>query len=395
MLGILRGVNQWTLVLLLGMALALAYPASSYSAYSAPAGVGPLAYWEHFEVPGYSEARLQAFRRVVSSVARPITVRRDRPVRIALIFPSMDLSDAWARGHAGLVKRIRELQIPNVVDTFGSTHDDHARQLSHIETAIARNYDYIIVGPTEILVQMSAIEEAIRSRNSKVIVWNSTTPLRTWGTERFPGGRQPLAYVGFSHSEGGDVLGRYFVERLRREVRGTPKVAHIRGIPGITDDQRTGAAKRHFTAAGFQIVHETFANWRRDLGYNATLNIVGAFPDVNHIHIVSTAMAVGAAEALAELGRYGRILINGWGGGAEEQAHLLRRGLAATVLRMQDDWGVALAEAIKYDLEGRPDLVPLVFAGEMRLVDDKVSKEAIDEILQYAFRYSGDLREYR
>jgi autoinducer 2-binding protein LuxP len=351
-------------------------------------------YWEHYEVPGFDEAVFEAFREVVRADAVPIAVDVEE-ITIALIFPSLDLSDAWARGHAGLVGRLDELGIPYRLDTFGSDHDNHALQLAHLETALARGYDYVIVGPTEILVQMSMLEEIIEAPGTELIVWNYTTPLRDWGEARYPEGRQPLAYVGFSHAEGAHILGQYFVERLQREVEGTPKVAHIRGIPGVTDDQRSGIARQYFEEAGFEIVHETYANWRRDMGYSATLDIVGAYPDVNHIHIVSTAMAIGAVEALEELDRAGEILLNGWGGGSEEQLHLLEGNLHATVMRMQDDWGVALAEIIKFHLEGRVDEIPLAFTGEMQLVDDSFTREDIDVILEYAFRYSGDLEVYR
>jgi autoinducer 2-binding periplasmic protein LuxP len=371
---------------LLGMALAIGIVATSQAQEGA--------FWEHYEVPGFDQARFDAFREVVRADAVPIAVEVSEPVTIALVFPSLDLSDAWARGHAGLVGRLDELDIPYQLDTFGTSHDDHSLQLAHLETVMARNYDYVIVGPTEILVQMSMIEELIES-GIGVIVWNYTTPLEEWGEARHPVGGQPLAYVGFSHAEGGHILGEYFVERLRNEVDGTPKVAHLRGIPGITDDQRSGVPMQHFQDAGFEIVHETYASWARDQAYAATLNIVGAYPDVDHIHIVSTAMAIGAVEALDEVGRAGEILLNGWGGGAEEQLHLLEGNLHATVMRMQDDWGVALAEVIKYDLEGRIDEVPLGISGEMQLVDETFTREAIDEILEYAFRYSGDLEVYR
>jgi autoinducer 2-binding periplasmic protein LuxP len=353
-------------------------------------------FWEHYEVPGYDEAVYEAFRAVVREPAVPlaIDVPRDE-ITIAMVFPSLDLSDAWARGHAGLVGRLEEIDVPYRLDTFGSDHADHARQLGHLETVLARGYDYVIVGPTELLVQMSMLEEIIAAPGIELIVWNYTTPLRDWGTDRAPAGGQPLAYVGFSHAEGAHVLGEYFVERLQQEVVGTPRVAHIRGIPGITDDQRSGIAKEYFVDAGFEIVHETYANWARDLGYNATLDIVGAYPDVDHLHIVSTAMAIGAVEALDEMGRSGEILINGWGGGAEEQVHLLEGNLHATVMRMQDDWGVALAEIIKFHLEGRTPEVPLAVSGEMQLVDDTFTQADIDAILEYAFRYSGDLEVYR
>jgi autoinducer 2-binding periplasmic protein LuxP len=373
---------RWLLV-----ALAVVWASSGAHAQEAD-------FWEHYEVPGFSQEQFDAFRATVTDDAVPVSVAVDAPVTIAMVFPSLDLSDAWARGHAGLVGRLEELEIPYQLDTFGTSHDDHALQLAHLETTMARGYDYVIVGPTEILVQMSMLEELIEA-GIGVIVWNYTTPLQEWGEARYPDGGQPLAYVGFSHAEGGQILGDYFVERLGNEVDGTPRVAHIRGIPGITDDQRSGVAMERFREAGFEIVHETHANWARDQGYAATLNIVGAYPDVNHIHIVSTAMAIGAVEALEEVGRTGDILINGWGGGAEEQIHLLDGRLHATVMRMQDDWGVALAEIIKYDLEGRIDEVPLGISGGMQLVDDTFTQEQIDEILEYAFRYSGDLEVYR
>jgi len=352
-------------------------------------------FWEHYEIEGYDEALLEYFREVVRQDPVPIAVELDVPVRIAMIFPSLDLSDAWARGHAGLIGRLEGLEIPYELDVFGTEHDDHALQLAHIETALERGFDYIILGPTEILVQMSIIEEVVQAPDTEIIVWNYTTPLKDWGTQRFPEGMQPLAYVGFSHAEGGHILGQYFVDRLQEEVEGVPKVAHIRGIPGITDDQRSGIPKQYFEEAGFEVLHEIYANWRRDLGFDATLDIMGAYPDVDHIHIVSTAMAIGAVEALDFLDMAGEVLINGWGGGAEEQVHLLEGNLHATVMRMQDDWGVSLAEMVKYDLEGRRDQIPLVFAGEMQLVDDSFTEEDIDEILEYAFRYSGDLEVYR
>ncbi len=351
-------------------------------------------FWEHYEVPGFDQQTFDAFREVVRADAVPLAVEVEEPVTIALVFPSLDLSDAWARGHAGLVGRLNELEVPYQLDTFGTSHDDHSLQLAHLETVMARNFDYAIIGPTEILVQMSIIEELIEA-GIGVIVWNYTTPLMEWGEARYPEGGQPLAYVGFSHAEGGQILGEYFVERLQREVEDTPQVAHLRGIPGITDNQRSGVPKQMFEEAGFDVVHESYANWARDQGYAATLDIVGAYPNVHHIHIVSTAMAIGAVEALDEVGRAGEILLNGWGGGSEEQLHLLEGNLHATVMRMQDDWGVALAEIIKFDLEGRIDEVPLGVSGEMQLVDDTYSREDIDAILEYAFRYSGDLEVYR
>lgn len=55
-------------------------------------------------------------------------------------------------------------------------------------------------------------------------------------------------------------------------------------------------------------------------------------------------------------------------------------------MRMNDDTGVAMAEAIKWDLEGKP--VPKVYSGDFELVTSSDSKEKIERFKQRAFRYS-------
>jgi hypothetical protein len=90
--------------------------------------------------------------------------------------------------------------------------------------------------------------------------------------------------------------------RGRGHAPGRPPARHPR------HHRRPALRRSHadFQEAGFEIVHETYASWARDQGYAATLNIVGAYPNVDHIHIVSTAMAIGAVEALDEVGRAAR-----------------------------------------------------------------------------------------
>lgn len=114
-----------------------------------------------------------------------------------------------------------------------------------------------------------------------------------------------------------------------------------------------------------------------------------AYPEVDHIHVISTDMAIGTANALEEMGMTGEIVINGWGGTAIEQELLLAGKLDFTVLRNQDDEGVSAAEIIKLDLEGRRDEIPLAFNGEMALIDRSWDRAAIDKLLEYANRYSG------
>ena len=337
-------------------------------------------YWDEVE----TAAELEFLRAMVRNDAVPVAVDVAETVQIALIFPAEDLSDSWLRGYIALEERLKELQIPYEITTMGSTHDGHTTQRDHLERAMVEKFDYVIVGPTEIYVQADAIEQLVANPDIEVIVWNYTTPLMQWGKTRAEG--QPLAYVGFDHYDGGTVLGEYILDTYDFE-----NVAYIHGVPGATSIMRGHTVRDMLTKAGVNMVYETYCDWDREKAYEATKRILTAYPEVDHIHIISTAMAAGAASAIEEMGMTGEVLINGWGGGSEEQDLLLAGQLQFTVLRNQDDWGVSLAEIIKLDLEGRRDEIPLVFNGEMQLINESYDRAAIDAILEYAFRYSGDL----
>ena len=58
-------------------------------------------------------------------------------------------------------------------------------------------------------------------------------------------------------------------------------------------------------------------------------------------------------------------------------------------MRMGDDVGAATAEAIRADLEGRNDELPLVFLGRITIAHDQLALEDIDALEQEAFRFSG------
>ncbi len=57
-------------------------------------------------------------------------------------------------------------------------------------------------------------------------------------------------------------------------------------------------------------------------------------------------------------------------------------------MRMNDDNGVAMAEAIALDLQGRSGDVPLVFSGAFELVTADHDRSRIEALKRRAFRYS-------
>ena len=57
-------------------------------------------------------------------------------------------------------------------------------------------------------------------------------------------------------------------------------------------------------------------------------------------------------------------------------------------MRMNDDNGVAMADAIYMDLLGQTDGVPTVYSGEFMMVNQSTSQTELEDYIERAFRYS-------
>lgn len=335
---------------------------------------------EYFEEFPDEATKLENLRAVVSSDAVPISVEVPDTVRIGFVYPSFNLSEGFARGAIAFEKRLRELEIPFQIDEYGSTDQDHQRQSAHVDAILAADYDFVIFGPTEMGIQKANIRRMMDA-GIPVMVWNYVTPFKDWGSD------QPLSYVGFDHAEGAKMLCAWTLER----TGGVGNFADMRFIPGFIDDQRNGIFSDCVEEGGMTKVYDHFADGDSEKAYQGMLSTLSAYPDVVMVHAGNTASALGMAQAATERGVEGTILMNGWGGGQTELDSILAGALNVTPLRLIDDFGVFPAEMIKLHLEGKADQIPLVAAGEMRLVDDTFSAADMVEAQLYANRYSGTL----
>lgn len=326
------------------------------------------------------EARkLEELREVVAADAVPVDLDLDEPVKIAFVYPSFDLSEGWSRGATAFEARLDEFGFPYELQEFGSAIDDHTMQANHISTILAGDWDYVLLGPTELDTQRTVIRDLIDDPDTEVIIWNYNTPIREWDEMG-----QPLSYVGFDHAEGGQLLCEWMKEEV--EPGGTFATMHF--TLGFLDDQRVGTFVECI-ADHMEHVYEHFADGTREMAYEGTNAAVAAHPDLTHIHAANTATALGTLSALQEQGLADEIIVNGWGGGQEELDSILEGGLKVTPMRMQDDFGVIPAEMIRMHLEGNADSIPLIASGEIVLVDYRFSEDDVAELTEYAFRYSG------
>lgn len=336
-------------------------------------------YWLPQEVnrPGTVEA-LQA---VVGAPAVPLTVAQERPIRIALIYPSADVSDFWARAYLAFTKRMDELGIRYETTEFASRQIEHQLQSTYTDQVLQDGdlYDFVVFGPSELATQADNIQRLAASDAFTTFVWSFFTPLKQLDP-------QPAGWFDFSSSLGAANICDYLVAREGRDVT----YALVRGIPGITDNQRSGEFEACVAEkGGWTKAYEHYGDYTREGGYAGANLILQAYPEVTLIHFANTAMAMGGLEALEGAGRNDDIFNTGWGGTGLELDAIRRGELNATPMRMGDDVGAAAAEAVKYHLEGRADALPLVFLGRILVAHDQMSADEINALETEAFRFSG------
>ena len=336
-------------------------------------------WWYHQVV---DEDALKRLQDVVGAPGVPISVALERPVEIAMIYPSQDVSDAWLRAYIAMNERLAELKIPVNVTQYASGMGDHELQTTYTDQVLqnADQFDYVLFGPTELSLQADNVKRLIDHPDLEVIVMNYDQPPQAWGDE------QPLAYTGFSHLAGALIMCDYIIENVGTE--GT--YALIRGTPGSIDNQRSGGFQECLEEkSDWTMAYEHYGNFLREGGYDGANLIITAYPEVTLIHTASTAMGMGALSAASALDRLDDVFITAWGGTGEELDALRHGELNATPMRMGDDWGTSLAEILKADLEGRHEDIPLVFLGRITTLHKDMSAEEIDALEREAFRYSG------
>ncbi len=199
----------------------------------------------------------------------------------------------------------------------------------------------------------------------------------------------PMMYVGFDHTVGATIIAEEFIARLQEKE--SVKYAMLYHIQDNQVSQLRGDFFNQIIQqkTNFKLVSEYYTDGNRKKAYEDTLKILETHPDIDFIHACSTDIAFGVLDALKEKKQHNNVLVNGWGGGANELKYIVNDGLHFTVMRMNDDNGVAMAEAIRLDLGAKPLLNPIIYSGDIILVRQGMSMEQIMAFKKRAFRYSG------
>ncbi|ANQ23693.1 ABC transporter substrate-binding protein [Vibrio natriegens] len=353
------------------------------------AGIAPAAhpsqvlngYWEYQEfLKEFPEQKqlTNALAEAVREKPIPVTSDKKRELKISVVYPGQQISDYWIRNIDAFEKRLDKLNINYQLNqVFTRPNADIKQQSLSLMEALKSNSDYLIF-TLDTTRHRKFIEHVLDSKKTKLILQNITTPVRDWDKH------QPFLYVGFDHAEGSRKLAKEFSQRFPQNTHysvlyfSEGYISDVRGNTFINQVNRD---------SNFELQSAYYTKATKQSGYEAAKASLDKYPDVDFIYACSTDVALGAVEALAELGR-DDIMINGWGGGSAELDAILDGELDITVMRMNDDTGIAMAEAIKWDLEGKS--VPTVYSGDYEVVTTSDSPERIEALRKRAFRYSDN-----
>ncbi|WP_213865177.1 autoinducer 2-binding periplasmic protein LuxP [Vibrio crassostreae] len=336
-------------------------------------------YWEYQDyLSNFPEQKALTDKMVEAVQNHPVPLRRiqDEPITISVVYPGQQISDYWVRNIQAFEKRLDRLKIRYQINqVFTRINADLAQQSISLQEAIENKTDYLIF-TLDTTRHRKFIEHVLTSTDTKLILQNITTPVRAWTD------RQPFMYVGFDHATGSLKLADYFKQVSPPDS----KYSVLYYSQGYISDARGDTFIHEVnTDTNFTLKSSFYTKSNKDSGYQAAKISIENDKDLDFIYACSTDVALGAAEAIRESGR--DILVNGWGGGSAELEAIARGDLDVTIMRMNDDTGIAMAEAIKWDLVGLE--VPTVYSGEFEIVTKEDSPERISELKQRAFRYSG------
>ncbi|MCK5519747.1 MAG: substrate-binding domain-containing protein [Candidatus Marinimicrobia bacterium] len=323
------------------------------------------------------------FNQLIQKESTPvISGVQNQTVKIAFIYPGKQVSDYWIRSIKSFKARMDEIGIKyEIIEFFtraGSV--DIQKQEQIMKSVLKKNTDYLVF-TMNVMKHKNLIERIVTKGRPKIFLQNITTPLRMWE------GKQPLLYVGFDHVIGSMLLADYFIKK----TNGKGNYAVLFFTEGYVSDMRGDTFINYLkNNSELKLKAAYYTQGQRNKAKQAVLNILKKSSDLEFIYTCSTDVALGAIDALKESGKLGTIEVNGWGGGSSELKSILDKEMDVTIMRMNDDNGVAMAEAIRLDIEGKTGQIPVIFSGDFTLIEKTISLNELNELQNRAFRYSGN-----
>jgi autoinducer 2-binding protein LuxP len=318
----------------------------------------------------------EQFTTMVNSPPEPIKIVQKSPVRVAImLFGSMESIDNKAL-LLSFKQRMQELNIDYRLDIY-IDRSEHGKDLAPYFKMEANQPDYIVMTKLG-FIQRRFLERFLHLGKPKVILYDFASPLTHW--MRYP----PLMYVGFDQELATKKLASYLNRQLPVEANISALVlpegylGHVRCDLFLDEMVKFG---RHINVV--RVVSDN-----KDDAFYATQVLLGeTTPDF--IFSCSQNISEGVVAVIKDKELASIVQTNAWGLSSSGLSDLKNKRVKLSMFFMKDNLSVAVAEAIKLDLEGRN--MPNLYMANATLVPASLGLESLSLMIDKVYQYSAML----
>lgn len=223
-----------------------------------------------------------------------------------------------------------KLGVSLLVDS-GDSHRSAHTQLMIAEEMIEKKVDAICLVPSS---SSSALAVLTLAASKKIPVINIDTKINE--VMLMQAGLKPVPFIGTDNYSGAGMGAKYAMDNLN--IAGS-QVAILTGIDGQlnAEDRRNGFVDN---IKSVEIVTEQTANWEMDQGYEVTQKILRAHPEISFLSCGNDGMALGAVQAVKEVGKTDTIMIFGYDAVPAALDAIEEGEMVATVAQFPAEMGI-------------------------------------------------------
>lgn len=315
---------------------------------------------------------IELFTSIVHAPPVPILRTQNKPVRIAVLLS--DGADTLANEALLLSfkQRMRELNIDYRLDVY-IDNLEYAGDVSNYLKIEKSAPDYIVMTKLG-MAQRRFLERFLYGQQTKVLLYDFSTPLTQWLD------RSPLMYTGFDQRQTAKRLASY----LDRQLPVQAKLSALVLPDGYLGHMRCDAFLDEITRLGrvfhtIDVVQNT-----KEQATELTKRLLDE-GEVDFVFSCASHISEGVLVALEEANN-SKVQTNGWGLTHKGIEGLTNPRIKVSVLFMKDYLSVALAEAIKLDLEGKN--MPSLYIARSTLVPSELDFDSLRLMAGQAYPYS-------
>jgi ABC-type sugar transport system substrate-binding protein len=184
------------------------------------------------------------------------------------------------------------------------TEQDTEQQLNQLQTALAQDYDAIMVSP---ITPTNLIPALLTASEAGMPIINVDEKVDPAAAEE--AGLTLTSVIASDNRDAGARAAQYMIENLPDGG----KVAIIEGKAGNQSglDRKEGFEEAILAAGNFEVVASQPADWDQQKALDAATNILQANPDLVGFYAANDTMALGVVEAVRAGGKLDDIIIIG------------------------------------------------------------------------------------